>query len=181
MLDSDWIFLFSLHTPHQSPPLRSNMGKAAKKPTKPDARKSTDPTGVRPKKPVFTATPQSDALHKSRILPVVKNLASASAADRASALSSVCNDLLTDDTFRFLLLKERIVAKLMEDLVHDSSEDVVVLAWSALYRIAVAEGYDHCVNMFRKDILSRVKAVLEKVCDVRVHTQARLIETASSP
>ena len=139
------------------------MGKATKKSTKPDARKSTDPTGARPKKPVFTPTPQSDALHKSRIVPAVKSLAAASAVDRAAALSSVCSELIPDDTCRFLLLKERIVAKLMEDLVHDAAEDVVVLAWRALYMIAAAEGYDHCVNMFRKDILSRVRAVLEKV------------------
>jgi hypothetical protein len=140
------------------------MGKAAKKVTKSDARKATDPVGARPKKPAFQATPQTDALHKSKILPTVKSLAAASATDRASALLT-CTELLGDDTCRFLLLKERIVAKLMEDLVHDSSEDVVVLAWSALCRIAREEGYDQSVYMFRKDILSRIKTVLEKVWD----------------
>ncbi|KAA8904639.1 armadillo-type protein [Sphaerosporella brunnea] len=138
------------------------MGKAAKKFKKSDARKAADPIGARPKKPAFVATPQTDALHKSKILPTVKSLASASATDRAAAMLT-CNELLRDDTCRFMLLKERIVAKLMEDLVHDSSEDVVVLAWSALCRIAREEGYDQSVNMFRKDILSRIKTVLEKL------------------
>lgn len=141
------------------------MGKA-KRTRKSDTRKSANPlAGARPKKPAaFTETPQTDALRKSRILPTVKSLAAASAADRAQALSTVCAELLDDDTCRFLLLKERIVAKLMDDLVHDPCEDVVVLAWRALYRIAALEGYDHCVNMFRKGILSKIKAALEKVC-----------------
>lgn len=140
------------------------MGKATKKPRKPDARKASDPTGARPKKPAPPATPQTDALHKSTILPIIKSLGSASAADRAAALSRACTELLGDDTCRFLLLKERIVAKLMDDSVHDTSEDVVVLAWRALYIIAKEEGYDHCINMYRKDVLSKIKAVLEKVC-----------------
>jgi hypothetical protein len=152
------------HNTHTKLTTEFTMGKAAKKVKKSDARKAADPVGARPKKPAFQATPQTDALHKSKILPTVKSLAAASATDRASALLT-CTELLRDDTCRFLLLKERIVAKLMEDLVHDSSEDVVVLAWSALCRIAREEGYDQSVYMFRRDILSRIKTLLEKVWD----------------
>lgn len=139
------------------------MGKAVKPKNKSEARKATDPTGGRPKKPAFTQTPQTDAIHKTRILPAMKSLAAASATDRAAALSTICSELLDDDTCRFMLLKERIVAKLMDDMVVDTSDDVVVLAWNALHKIAALEGYDHCVNMFRKGILSKVQPVLEKV------------------
>ena len=137
------------------------MGKA-KKPRKSDARKAVDPTS-RPKKFVFNATPETDALYKNKVAPAAKALASANAADRAGALSTICNDFLDDDAARFLLLKGRIVQKLMEDLVHDPAEDVVVLAWAALRKIAAKEGYDHCVNMFRKDILSSISPLLGKV------------------
>jgi hypothetical protein len=138
------------------------MGKA-KKTRKCDARKSNGPTNIaaRRKKFVFRPTPETDILHKSIVLPAVKNLANATG--RVSAISTICNELLEDDTSRFLLLKERIVQKLIEDLVHDPSEDVVALAWGSLYKIAEKEGYDHCVNMFRRDILSKISIVLDKV------------------
>jgi hypothetical protein len=151
----------SASPPPDAATVKFAMGKA-KKPRKSDARKATDPTS-RPKKFVFNATPETDALYTNRVAPAAKALTSANAADRAGALSTICNDFLNDGAARFLLLKGRIVQKLMEDLVRDPSEDVVVLAWVALHKIAVKEGYDHCVNMFRKDILSSILPLLGKV------------------
>ena|SRR5690554_5297231 len=139
------------------------MGKAKKNTKAAAARKLADPIAGRKTQPKIQQTPETEALRTSKIIPAVKQLSSGPAAERAEALSAA-NALLQDDTCRFLLLKERIVQKLLEDLVVDPAEEVVVLAWSALRTIAEKEGYDQCVNMFRRDIISHIARALGKVC-----------------
>jgi hypothetical protein len=138
------------------------MGKAKKNNKTNAARKLADPTAGRKTQPKIQQTPETEALRTSKIVPVMKQLASGSAAERAEALAAA-NDLLHDDTCRFLLLKERVVQKLLEDLVVDPAEEVMVLAWTGLRTIAEKEGYDQTVNMFRRDIISHITRALGKV------------------
>lgn len=105
---------------------------------------------------------QHIALRESKILPVVKNLSSLDANERIQAVTAVTN-LVEDQTCRKLLLKERIVAALMERALNDSEPEVVVRGWGALRNLAVEEGYDVCLHLYRKDILTPAAAAIPKV------------------
>ena len=105
---------------------------------------------------------QNNAIRNDKILPVVKNITSVNASERVEALSAIAN-LVEDETCRKLLLKERIVPTLMEQSLNDSSSEVVVRAWGALRNLAVEEGYDVCLHMYRKDILTPIAASISKV------------------
>lgn len=105
---------------------------------------------------------QHAALRDSKILPVVKNVSSLDVNERVQAVSAIAN-LVEDPTCRKLLLKERIVAALMEKTLNDSSPEVVVRGWGALRNLAVEEGYDVCLHMYRKDILTPIAAAIPKV------------------
>lgn len=113
---------------------------------------------------------QHAALRESKILPVVKNISSLDPNERVQAVTAVAN-LVEDQTCRRLLMKERIVPVLMEKTLNDSSPEVVVRGWGALRNLAVEEGYDVCLHMYRKDILTPIAAAIPKV---------RLSPTASS-
>ncbi|KAI5804977.1 hypothetical protein EDC01DRAFT_757614 [Geopyxis carbonaria] len=136
------------------------MGKAKKHGKSAENRNGSNPIGGR--NPPIKSNAETEALRTEKILPVVKRLSSGSADERTEAINAACN-LLEDDTCRFLLLKERIVQKLMEDLLHDPAENVVVLSWKALRIIAEKEGYDQCINIFRRDILSRIARTLDQL------------------
>ena len=105
---------------------------------------------------------QHSALRETKILPVVKNISSISVNERVQAVTAVAN-LVEDPTCRKLLLKEKIVAALMEQTLNDSSPEVIVRGWGALRNLAVEEGYDVCLHMYRKDILTPIAAAISKV------------------
>ncbi|KAF8421226.1 hypothetical protein EV426DRAFT_219561 [Tirmania nivea] len=105
---------------------------------------------------------QHSALRESKILPVVKNISSIDVNERVQAVTAVAN-LVEDPTCRKLLLKERIVAALMEQTLNDSSPEVIVRGWGALRNLAVEEGYDVCLHMYRKDILTPIAAAISKL------------------
>ncbi|CAZ81046.1 unnamed protein product [Tuber melanosporum] len=135
------------------------MGKAGK-PRKKDGRKKGSLTASRPSNPAEKAA--NNALRESVVLPVVRNLSSISPKERAEAVSAI-NNLLQDATCRQLLLRERVVQKLMEEMLNDSSQEVVVYAWGALRNISVDEGYDQSIFMYRKNILAPVASALQKI------------------
>lgn len=106
---------------------------------------------------------QNNAVRDQKILPVVKNLTSVNINERLEAVAAVSN-LILDPVCRKLLLKEKIVPLLMENIIHDSSPEVVVKGWGALQDLAVAEQYDVCMHIYRKDIMTPIKAAIQKVC-----------------
>ncbi|RPB29362.1 hypothetical protein L211DRAFT_775717 [Terfezia boudieri ATCC MYA-4762] len=105
---------------------------------------------------------QHSALRETKILPVVKNISSINVNERVQAVNAVAN-LVEDSTCRKLLLKERIVAALMEQTLNDSSPEVIVKGWGVLRNLAVEEGYDVCLHMYRKDILTPIAAAISKL------------------
>ncbi|KAL7269245.1 hypothetical protein RUND412_008104 [Rhizina undulata] len=134
------------------------MGKAFKgKGRNREARQKSGPTSGRP-----LNLAELDALRDSKILPVVRNLSSAFSKERAEAVA-VVNNLLQDANCRRLLLKERVMQKLMEEMLNDSSQEVVVHGWGALRIIAAEEGYDQSINMFRKDVLTPAATAVTKI------------------
>jgi len=105
---------------------------------------------------------QHSALRELKILPVVKNISSIDVNERVEAVTAVAN-LVEDSACRKLLLKEKIVAALMEQTLNDSSLEVIVRGWGALRSLAVEEGYDVCLHMYRKDILTPTAAAISRV------------------
>ncbi|KAF8459598.1 hypothetical protein BGX38DRAFT_1149821 [Terfezia claveryi] len=105
---------------------------------------------------------QHSALRETKILPIVKNISSINVNERVQAVTAVAN-LVEDPTCRKLLLKERIVAALMEQTLNDSSPEVIVRGWGVLRNLAVEEGYDVCLHMYRKDILTPIAAAISKL------------------
>lgn len=69
-----------------------------------------------------------------------------------------------------------MVQKLLEERIHDDSEGVVVLAWKALRIVAQEEGYDQCMYMFRKNIVSRINDAIAKVCLQHTGTRRRRLK-----
>lgn len=135
------------------------MGKAGK-PRKRDGKKKGSLITSRP--PTSAEKTANNALRESMVLPVVRNLSSTLPKERAEAVSAI-NNLLQDATCRQLLLRERVVQRLMEEMLNDSSQEVVVHAWGALRNISVDEGYDQSIFMYRKNILTPVSSALQKV------------------
>ena len=135
----------------------STMGKSSRTPRIKEKRKADPLGGVR-----HLDIGQHSALRESKILPVVKNISSLDASERVQAVTAIAN-LVEDPTCRKLLLKERIVITLMEKTLNDSSPEVVVRGWGALRNLAVEEGYDVCLHMYRKDILTPLAAAIPKV------------------
>ncbi|RPB04248.1 ARM repeat-containing protein [Choiromyces venosus 120613-1] len=136
------------------------MGKADKSRKKDVKKKNGRLTTSRP--PNAAEKAANNALRESKVLPVVKNLSSTSPKERAEAVSAI-NNLLQDATCRQLLLRERVVQKLMEEMLNDSSQEVIVYAWGALRNISVDEGYDQSIFMYRKNILAPVASALQKI------------------
>ncbi|PWW76495.1 hypothetical protein C7212DRAFT_357647 [Tuber magnatum] len=135
------------------------MGKADKSRRK-DGKRKGSLTASRPPNPAEKAA--NKTLRESTVLPIVKNLSSTSPKERAEAVSAI-NNLLQDATCRQLLLRERVVQKLMEEMLNDSSQEVVVHAWGALRNISVDEGYDQSIFMYRRNILTPVASALQKI------------------
>lgn len=134
------------------------MGKARKDRNK-GARSASSPT-ARPLNPAEVAA--NNVLRESKILPVVKNLGSTNPKQRSEAVHAI-NNLLEDKNCRRLLLKERVVQKLMEEMLNDSNQEVVVYGWGALRNIAAEEGYNQSIFMYRKDILTPAVVAINTV------------------
>jgi hypothetical protein len=145
-------------TNYNTSPKVTEMGKA-KKSRSSTARAIASPT-ARPLNPAEVAA--NAALRESKIIPVVKNLGSTNTKQRSEALSAIVN-LLEDSNCRNLLLRERVVQKIMEGSLNDSNQEVVVYGWGALRNVAAEEGYDQCIFMYRKDILTPVAAAITTV------------------
>ena len=135
----------------------STMGKSSRTRRNREKRKADPLGGVR-----HLDIGQHSALRESKILPVVKNISSLDASERVQAVTAIAN-LVEDPTCRKLLLKERVVIALMGQVLNDSSPEVVVRGWGALRNLAVEEGYDVCLHMYRRDILTPLTAAIPKV------------------
>ncbi|KAK9464302.1 hypothetical protein V1512DRAFT_244450 [Lipomyces arxii] len=82
--------------------------------------------------------------------------------ERLMAIVAISNSIETSD-FRQALLKAKLVQKLVDNCLSDSSDEVVMEAFGVLGNLALKEGYDVCVFVWRKDIVSIISACLVKV------------------
>ncbi|KAK9474166.1 armadillo-type protein [Dipodascopsis tothii] len=103
-----------------------------------------------------------EAARDEKVLPLIAKLASAEPKERAMAASAIAT-LIEEPTMRQLLLKEKLVHTIMDQSLSDSSEEVVMEAFGILRNLAIEEGYDICVFLWRRDVLTAMAAWLEKV------------------
>ncbi|KAK7206522.1 hypothetical protein BZA70DRAFT_274456 [Myxozyma melibiosi] len=109
-----------------------------------------------------TAVKAKAAENVETALPLLQKLTSSDAKERAMAASAI-SSLLEIPTVRKVLLKEKLVKILIERSLTDSSEEVVTEAFGALRNLALEEGYDVCVFIWRKDILASIEIYLSKI------------------
>lgn len=124
-------------------------------------RRRQDPTTGRPPKP--PADPETAALRDQKILPVIAALAGPEPKKRSEAAIAIAN-LIEDQKCRKLLLKEQIVGVVMEQTITDSNMEVVAAGWGVLRNLALEEGPDFGLHLYRQDILTPVEAAVQNVC-----------------
>lgn len=144
-------------TPNYTQLFSRKMGKSKKKP------RPTKISGLTKDRPVKTfADPETEILHKQKILPVLKDLTSPEPNSRSLAASAIAN-LIEDAKCRKLLLKERLVRVLMEQTITDANLEVAVRGWGVFRNLALEEGSDFGLHLYRLDILTSLEAALKSV------------------
>ncbi len=96
---------------------------------------------------------------KEDITHVVRQLDSTLESDRASAANTIAL-LIRNESARKLLLRERAVLKLAQLGTHGFSPEALAAYYGALRAIALHEGYDSVLFMFRQDILTPLQKLL---------------------
>jgi hypothetical protein len=118
-----------------------------------------DPSG-KPVKP--PADPELAAIREQRILPVLKDLQSTDLKTRSNAARAIVN-IIEDEKYRKLLLREQIVKILFEQTLTDSSLETRTDGWGILRNLALEEEADFCIHLFRQDILTAIGGVVKTV------------------
>jgi hypothetical protein len=118
------------------------------------ARKSVDP--------IARNEAKDEETRQQKILPLIAQLSSATAGDRATAISAIIA-MAEDTRLRELLLKEKLVQTVMTQSLSDSSEEIVAEAYGLLRNLVIEEGYDVAIFMYRQDILTPAEASLTTV------------------
>ncbi|KAK9434128.1 hypothetical protein V1505DRAFT_320214 [Lipomyces doorenjongii] len=99
---------------------------------------------------------------QEQAVPLIKKLSSVDPKDRVLAASAIAN-LIENPVIRRALLKEKLVQTILEQSLTDSSEEVIVEGFGVLRNLALEDGYDICVFLWRKDILAIVLSCLGKI------------------
>ncbi|KAK9315210.1 hypothetical protein V1522DRAFT_193884 [Lipomyces starkeyi] len=106
--------------------------------------------------------PSTPPSAQEQAIPLIKKLSSVDPKDRALAASAIAN-LIENPVIRRALLKEKLVQTILEQALTDSSEEVIVEGFGVLRNLALEEGYEVCVFLWRKDILAIVLSYLGKI------------------
>lgn len=112
--------------------------------------------------PIKIDDPHLKKIHEEKVMPLVQKLKSVNPTERSEALLAIAH-LVDDADFRKLLLREYIIQTCLERLLNDDDFTVSVRAWGVLRNIAVEEGHDICLFLYRNDVLVPVKAAIQKV------------------
>lgn len=135
------------------------MGKAKKKSkTSQHARRAVNPLRATPRIGANRGVIDEEA--QKSIPPLVQKLSSAEPEDRAMSIAAI-NSLIENVQYRKLLLKERLVPTVMKQNITDSSIEVSAEAYGLLRNLVIEEGYDIAMYLYRQDILTAIKSVLD--------------------
>lgn len=136
------------------------MGKANKpKRNKNRGRKAAD--ALIRKNGTTSGTEEDIEAGQKTILPLLEKLQTADADNRSVAIRAI-TVMIEDSTLRKLLLKEKIVQTVMQQLITDSNEEVVAEAYGLLRNLVVEEGYDVAMFLYRQDILTPIESALSQ-------------------
>lgn len=105
---------------------------------------------------------RDESTRQSKILPLISKLTSTVPNERAMAVGAIT--VLADDArMRRMLLKERLVAILMENCLNDLNDEIVVESFGLLRNIAIEEGYEVAKFCWRQNIWAAIEAALAKI------------------
>ncbi|CAJ0637939.1 3685_t:CDS:10 [Entrophospora sp. SA101] len=96
------------------------------------------------------------------ILPVIKQLSSLDANERAWAASCASHLVLSDPGTRRLLLSKNLIRSLIERLT-DNVYEVIFEVIGTLRNLTVVGEYDICAEMFNKNILTPLITLIPKI------------------
>ena len=109
-----------------------------------------------------TTTTKDTGLVTRKIQPLVKQLQSVVPSERNIALSSI-SVLCDDPHMRQLFLKERLLQVVLSNLLNDDNADIVVEAYGLLRNIALDEGYDASIFLWRNNVWVSIQSGLQQV------------------
>ncbi|CAK9437415.1 uncharacterized protein LODBEIA_P17930 [Lodderomyces beijingensis] len=116
--------------------------------------------------PMASKTPQltkkDESTRHSKIVPLINKLRSSIPNDKSMALSAI-TVLVEDERMRHLLLKEKLVAVVMETCLNDSHDEIALDAFGLLRNIAIEEGADVAKHLWRLGVWTSVEAALNKI------------------
>lgn len=114
-------------------------------------------------KPVKPPTdPELAAVREKQILPVINDLTNPDTSRRSAAAVAIAN-LIEDTKCRKLLLRERVVAILLEQTITDSSLESKSAGWGILKNLALEEEADFSIHLYRQDILTPITSIIHTV------------------
>lgn len=100
---------------------------------------------------------------QNKIVPLIAKLTSSAANDRSLAVSAI-TVLAEDEKMRKLLLKERLVAILVEQVLASCDDDeIVVEVYGLLRNLTIEEGHDVAKHLWRLNIWNFIQNGLEKI------------------
>jgi hypothetical protein len=121
------------------------------------AKDRANPAGKIIKPP---ADPELAAIREQRILPVLKDLQRADLKTRSNAARAITN-IIEDEKYRKLLLREQIVKILFEQTLTDSNLETRTDGWGILRNLALEEEPDFCIHLYRQDVLTAIGGVVK--------------------
>lgn len=108
-----------------------------------------------------TNTTKDENTRQNKIVPLIARLTLTSPNDRSMALSTI-TVLAEDSRMRRMLLKERLVASVLQ-LLDDSNDEIVVEAFGLLRNLTIEEGHEVAKFLWRNKIWDAVEKGLDKL------------------
>lgn len=100
---------------------------------------------------------------QNKIAPLIAKLTSSAANDRSLALSAI-SVLAEDQNMRKLLLKERLIVTLVEQVLPNCDDDeIVVEVYGLLRNLTIEDGYDVAKHLWRLKIWKLIQNGLHKI------------------
>lgn len=100
---------------------------------------------------------------QNKIVPLIAKLTSSAANDRSLALSAI-TVLAEDQSMRKMLLKERLIVTLVEQVLTNCDDDeIVVEIYGLLRNLTIEEGHDVAKHLWRLKIWTFIQNGLEKI------------------
>lgn len=105
---------------------------------------------------------KDEATRQSKILPMINKLKSTTPSEKQMAIGAV-SILCEDERMRKLMLKERLIAIVMEHCLNDDHDEIATEAFGLLRNVGIEEGYDITKFYWRSNVWTSIEAALNKI------------------